>query len=122
MARQCPQCGAPFHGRSDKRFCSDGCRSDFHNERRRAQEKELRSVNRILSANWRLLMRLLRDGQRDIPAGELAARDFNFEIFTACRRHFPGRRTYWCYNCSYTVDRTGIVHIRHSKWRNNVYF
>ena len=74
MARQCPQCGAPFHGRSDKRFCSDGCRSDFHNERRRAEEKELRSVNRILSANWRLLTRLLRDGQRDIPAGELAAR------------------------------------------------
>lgn len=120
MARLCPQCGASFQGRSDKRFCSDSCRCDFHNQQRRAQEKELRTVNRILAANWRLLLQQLRLGRPDIPAAELAAHDFNFAVYTASRRRFPGPRTYWCYDCAYTVDRAGIVHISCSGYRNNV--
>ena len=121
MARLCPQCGAAIHGRSDKRFCSDSCRCDYHNERRRAQEKELRQVNRILAANWRLLSQLIRLGQKDIPAAELAARDFNFEVYTGCRRQLPGRRTFWCYNCAYRVSRSGIVHIWETPVENNAY-
>lgn len=120
MARTCPQCGASFQGRSDKIFCSDGCRSDFHNERRRAQEKELRAVNRILASNWRLLMKQLRIGQTEVPTEELAARDFNFGIYTASRRRFPGKRLFWCYNCAYRIDKAGIVHISGGDYRNNV--
>lgn len=111
MARLCPQCGAAIHGRSDKRFCSDSCRCDYHNERRRAQEKDLRHVNRILAANWRLLSQELRLGRYAVPVAELAARDFNFEVYTASRRHFLRPPVYWCYNVAYTVDRAGIVHI-----------
>lgn len=114
MARLCPQCGAVIHGRSDKRFCSDSCRCDYHNERRRAQEKELRQVNRILAANWRLLSQLIRLGHKDIPAAELAARDFNFEVYTAAQRPFLRQPVYWCYNYAYTVDRAGVVHILRS--------
>lgn len=119
MARTCPQCGASFHGRSDKIFCSDSCRSDFHNERRRAQEKELRMVNRILAANWRLLMKQLRLGKPEVPVEELAAGNFNFDIYTASRRRFPGQRLFWCYNCTYRIDKAGIVHISCGEYRNN---
>ena len=112
MARICPQCGAAFQGRSDKRFCSDSCRCDYHNEKRRRQEKQLRQVNRILAANWRLLSQLVRLGKYAVPQAELAARDFNFGVYTATRRCFPGQRIYWCYNCSYRISRTGIVRIR----------
>ena len=121
MERRCLRCGKPLKGRSDKKFCNDDCRTDYHNDRRRAREKELRAVNRILSNNWKILSAQLREGHRDVPAGDLSARNFNFDIYTASRLLFPGRRIYWCYNCSYRISRTGIVHIRESACQNNAY-
>jgi predicted nucleic acid-binding Zn ribbon protein len=121
MERHCQQCGASFHGRIDKKFCSDECRADYHNGRRREREKELRQVNRILSSNWRILMQQLRLGRSEVPATELAAQNFNFNIYTATQRRFPGRRTYWCYNCTYRISQKGIVHISLGDCRNNAY-
>ncbi|MBR5019128.1 MAG: DUF2116 family Zn-ribbon domain-containing protein [Bacteroidales bacterium] len=121
MERHCLRCGAPFHGRIDKKFCSDDCRADYHNDRRRAREKELRAVNRILSSNWRILMQQQRLGRHAVPVAELAAHNFNFEIYTATRRRFPGRRIYWCYNFAYQISRRGIVHISVGDCRNNAY-
>ena len=109
MSRTCLRCGAPLHGRIDQKFCSDDCRTDYHNEQRRLREKELREVNRILSGNWRILSENLRNGRARISVPELASQNFNFQIYTATQRRFPGRRTYWCYNCAYTVSRSGIV-------------
>lgn len=112
MKRTCLRCGAPLQGRIDKKFCSDDCRTDYHNEQRRKWERELRTVNRILAANWKILTRNLRLGRSVLPVEELAAQQFNFTVYTASRRRFPGRRTYWCYNCTYQVSRSGIVRIR----------
>ena len=112
MERRCLRCGAPYQGRIDKKFCCDDCRTDYHNNRRREREKELREINRILSGNWRILSDSLRNGRDRLPAAELAARNFNFRIFTAVEQPFPGRRTFWCYNFSYRIRRSGIVHIR----------
>ncbi|MBQ5435932.1 MAG: DUF2116 family Zn-ribbon domain-containing protein, partial [Bacteroidales bacterium] len=55
MERRCIRCGAPLRGRADRKFCSDACRTDYHNELRRQDEKALREVNRILAANWKIL-------------------------------------------------------------------
>lgn len=121
MARLCLQCGAPLCGRTDKKFCNDACRCDYHNGQRREREKELRRVNRILASNWRLLTQQLHLGKTEIPFADLAAMDFNFEIYTASRRRFFRRRIFWCYNCAYSVSRTGIVRIRRSECRNNAY-
>lgn len=121
MERQCTRCGKPLKGRSDKKFCNDDCRSDYHNELRRARDKQLRAVNRILSSNWKILSAALREGLREVPAEDLAARNFNFKIYTTSRCRFPVGRTYWCYNCAYRISRRGIVHIRESVCRNNAY-
>jgi len=121
MERCCIHCGKPLRGRSDKKFCDDDCRTDYHNEQRRAREKKMREVNHILSNNWKVLSALLREGQVEVPARELAARNFNFHIYTASQWRFPGRRTYWCYNCAYSVSRSGIVRIRESACQNNAY-
>ena len=111
MERHCLRCGKPITGRSDKKFCNDDCRTDYHNDLRRKRERELRSVNRILSSNWKILSTQLREGHDSVPAKDRAARNFNFDIYTTSRRCFPVGRTYWCYNCAYRISRTGIVHI-----------
>ena len=111
MERHCIRCGQPLHGRSDKKFCCDDCRTDYHNELRRREEKGLRATNRILACNWRILLAEIREGHCRTTVERLAERNFNFEVYTAYQRRFPGRRTYWCYNCSYRISRSGAVHI-----------
>ncbi len=34
----CKECGKILHGRSDKRFCNDDCRSSYHNKKRRTKK------------------------------------------------------------------------------------
>ena len=121
MERLCIRCGAPLHGRSDKKFCCDDCRTDYHNQLRRKSEQGVRAVNRILSSNWKILTARLRSGQTEVPVAELAGQNFNFEVYTNVRRGMPGRRTFWCYNCAYRISRSGIVHIWEGTCRNNAY-
>ncbi len=42
----CQQCGEPFRGRADKRFCSDACRTRFSREKR---DREMAETIRRLS-------------------------------------------------------------------------
>ena len=111
MERNCIRCGAPIQGRIDKKFCCDDCRTDYHNEQRRKREKDLREINGILSANWQILTENLRVGRQRMSVAELAARNFNFQIYTASELRFPGRRTFWCYNYAYRISRSRIVQI-----------
>ncbi len=111
MERHCIRCGKPICGRADKKFCGDDCRSDYHNEIRRREEKQLRKVNCILSNNWRILAASMREGRSTLSVSELSARDFNFGLFTASSRRFPGKRYFWCYNYAYRISRSGKVHI-----------
>ena len=111
MERTCLQCGAPLQGRSDKKFCCDDCRTDYHNGLRRLREKGLHEINGILSHNWKILSSQLREGRRRVSVAELASHDFNFDIFTTSRKVFPGRRIYACYNLGYRISHTGYVHI-----------
>ena len=121
MERTCIRCGKPYEGRSDKKFCCDDCRTDYHNQIRRERDRGFRMVNRILASNWRILTAQLREGRTRIPVAELAGQNFNFEVYTNSRGLLPGLRTYWCYNCAYRISRTGMVHIWEGGCRNNAY-
>lgn len=111
MEQVCKRCGAALHGRTDKKFCSDECRNDWHNDRRRQREKEFRKVNRMLAGNWRILSRKFHSGKRKVKMEELEAENFNFSVYTRVRRKFPGVRIYSCYNLAYRISVNGYVHI-----------
>lgn len=65
--KKCPVCGKEVNGRSDKKFCSDECRTFFNNalgRRRRARNKK--QLNAIRSnimemerVNAKILLRIL---------------------------------------------------------------
>lgn len=67
--RRCPVCGERVSGRSDKRFCSDGCRTYYNNRRRelyRLPERcrnELRTIRsaavNIAAADAKFLLKML---------------------------------------------------------------
>ena len=65
--KKCPVCGKEVNGRSDKKFCSDECRTFFNNalgRRRRARnKKQLNSIRSNIMemerANAKILLRIL---------------------------------------------------------------
>ena len=65
--KKCPVCGKDVNGRSDKKFCSDECRTFFNNalgRRRRARNKKqlnaIRSnIMEMEKADAKILLRIL---------------------------------------------------------------
>lgn len=114
VERNCPWCGEPVVGRTDKRFCSDACRNDYNNALRREEEKKMRAVNRILERNRKILERQLKAGRTTASVPDLALQAFNFSVFTSVRKRLFFPDIYYCYCYTYYITRSRIVHIRES--------
>ena len=57
-SKQCPECGEKIIGRTDKKFCSDGCRNTYNNRMNKDQKNLMRNINNRLRKNWRILEQL----------------------------------------------------------------
>jgi predicted nucleic acid-binding Zn ribbon protein len=80
--KTCTFCGDPLRGRYDKRFCSDQCRSAFHNRQNSSQTNFMRNINNILRKNRRILAALNPDGKTNVHRDKLVEQGFNFRYFT----------------------------------------
>jgi hypothetical protein len=54
----CQCCGAQLTGRRGKKFYSDQCRAQFHNQKRNKDERWLTGMNRVLRKNRTILKKL----------------------------------------------------------------
>ena len=118
MIKQCKRCGKPVVGRVDKVFCSDECRNDYHNEIRRAEEKRIRAVNRILKHNRFVLDRCFNAGRTRIGMSELKSMFYDFDNYTRVLRRFLRKPVFCCYDYCYTISIFRTVHIMRSRKRN----
>jgi hypothetical protein len=78
----CLDCEQPIHGRSDKKFCDDNCRNNFHNHVKQIEDKTLRQINAILKRNRNILLRLSKGESVEIPRQVLIEANFNFHFST----------------------------------------
>ena len=104
MKKNCLVCGAAFSGRSDKKFCSDNCRSTYHNQRNAEIYRSIRETHSALRRNRRILLRLLAGRTTlQIPYAQLLRAGFQPDICTGIRRR--GRRPlqYVCYELGYQI-------------------
>lgn len=99
--RTCQECGAPVHGRSDKRFCSDQCRSTHNNRRNGEPNKFVRQVNNVLRKNRRILDSLNPGGTVKVSAARLKDKGFDFRYFTSTGHVREGGTCYYCYDQGY---------------------
>ncbi len=107
--RHCRECGALITGRADKKFCSDMCRTSFHNREYRRKKKEMAEVNAILSANRRILEKLLEKGITELPLSDPGMQNFCAGLYTSSEQ--KGKRTiYHCYEYSYMIKRRGLTY------------
>ena len=99
--RLCLECGDPFKGRIDKKFCSDLCRVSFNNRMNSQDIQLVRNVNNILRANRRILMGLNPTGKSKVSHDRLKAKGFNFNFITSIYKTREGSMYYYCYEQGY---------------------
>jgi hypothetical protein len=114
MKRTCLECGEPFKGRSDKKFCSDQCRTTYYNRENSDSTNYMRNVNRILRKNRKILADLNPSGKTTIQKIKLQEQGFNFNFFTNVYRTKTEKTYYFCYEQGYLVhgDNTVTIVVR----------
>ena len=101
--KQCPQCGKVLSGRTDKRYCSDQCRSQTHNQNRRQNtgEQLILSINAVLRKNRTILRQLSPQGKTTTYRQLLETAGFDFRHFTHLYRTKGGSTYHFCYDYGY---------------------
>jgi predicted nucleic acid-binding Zn ribbon protein len=99
--RNCLECGRPFDGRSDKKYCSDQCRTSKFNKQNTDQNKFMRNINNILRKNRRILEQLNPSGKTTVTKTDLLDEGFKFAYFTNEYRTKTGKIYRFCYEHGY---------------------
>lgn len=107
--KQCMICGEEIVGRPDKRFCSDSCRSTFHNRQNSDQTNFIRNINNILRKNRRILASMNPDGKAYLHREKLMENGFNFRYFTNEYVTQKGVTYRFVYDQGYTERENGYL-------------
>jgi hypothetical protein len=101
MKKECIECGEPFSGRADAKFCSDQCRSNYHNRQGSDQSGYVRKVNAILRKNRKILNELNPDGKTRVNKTDLTRQGFDFAFITNTYITKTGKEYKFCYDQGY---------------------
>lgn len=105
--RTCRICDETLRGRSDQIFCSDQCRSHFHNLRCQEERKCYRKINARLIKNRRILLNCRSNGITRMQLSTLKsigfAPDFHTQVITTGRK-----LEFRIYDIGYTITGTEI--------------
>ncbi len=111
--RNCQNCGQVLHGRTDKKFCDDGCRNNFNNQQNSVVNKEVRCINRVLKRNRAILLALLPAGKRQLIVRKesLLLEGFNFKYSTHQGVGPCGTSYQICYDVGLILKENAEYHI-----------
>lgn len=101
--RTCLECGDPITGRSDKKFCSDYCRTNYNNRRLEASHSYIRRVNSILLKNKRVLDYMKASQSKSIPLSLAREMGFCQEFHTSESRQ-GRKRIYHVYERKFLIQ------------------
>ena len=84
--KNCLQCGKLIKGRIDRKFCTDWCRSTYHNNLHQDAYEIKRRVNTKLLKNRQILKRILLPDktERRIKQEQLLKKGYDFDYLTYC--------------------------------------
>ena len=98
---KCQECKVSFHGRMDKKFCCDQCRSAYYNRLNSDSSNYVRNVNNTLRKNRRILDALNPGGKVKVTASRLKEEGFDFRFHTSTYNTRDGVVYYYCYEQGY---------------------
>jgi hypothetical protein len=97
----CLECGTVLIGRSDKKFCDDSCRSNYHNRVKGEDKNLIRNVNYRLRKNRRILSELNPKGKSRTTKTILLKKGFDFNYVTSYYTTKAGKTYYFVYDQGY---------------------
>ncbi|MFT4771254.1 MAG: hypothetical protein ACI9CP_000546 [Cryomorphaceae bacterium] len=101
MKKQCLECQDEFVGRVDAKFCSDSCRSSFHNRTNIEGREEIKRVNVILRKNRKILAGFNKTGTARVRRSLLLTEGFNFNYLTNVYITSKGKTYKYSYDYGY---------------------
>ena len=107
MKKQCLECKDEFHGRADKKFCSDQCRNAYNNKLNSDANNFVRNINNTLRKNRRILEELNPNGKAQVHRDKLLERGFKFSYFTNIYKTKSENTYYFCYEYGYLERDNG---------------
>ena len=108
--RYCPTCQTIIRGRSDKKFCSVKCKSQYHHAQQKHSDRGTEVIDKILHRNRAILIELMGDyKQKQISILELEKRKFNFNHITRYTINSKGKTYNWVYDYSWMQFSSGLV-------------
>lgn len=119
--KQCLECGRSFNGRSDKKFCSDECRTAHHNRQRKPDEEVVTRINRTLKKNRMILAALTPQGKAKVQREELLRRGFDFQHFTSLYLTKEKKEYRFCYEYGYLELDGGYLLLVKRETENQTY-
>ena len=83
MSLFCPECNEKIIGRADKKFCSDQCRTQYHNKISCHEIRKIRRINNVLRKNRKILSACLGESEYlRVSRERLLISGFDFEFHT----------------------------------------
>jgi hypothetical protein len=101
--KYCLDCGLEIIGRIDKMYCSDYCRSHYHNLINKNRKSAVRDINLLLKRNAEILEKLNAYGIPRIPTAALQTAGFDFNYYTHQVITADGNTYNCCYNYGYHI-------------------
>ena len=108
-SRICLECEEALIGRSDKKFCDDGCRNAYNNRKNSDMAKTMREINGALRRNRKILEELSEGPETTVSRDLLFYRGFNPLYHTHQHSTEHGYECYFCYELGYSDLGTGEV-------------
>ena len=101
----CQVCGTELAGRMDKKYCSDQCRAQLNNRKKKSDlgEKMILDINRILRKNRSILKVSSPLGKTTTRQEYLHMQGFDFKHFTHQYKTQKGHTYYFCYDFGYLL-------------------
>lgn len=111
-AGKCLECGAQisYGSRTDRKFCSDGCKNRWHNKRARNSRMFRIKVINAIEKNYKILSDLIKADIDVIPVTVLGQMGFDFSHITGYRKTRKSTEM-WCYDISFVITETLVKSI-----------
>jgi len=101
--RTCKVCQKILKGRSDKIFCSIGCKNHYHKHLRFITKKGAKQIDGYLKRNYKILIELLKQNKTQIKVyrNQLTQKGFRFKYHTHFHINSKNKMYHYIYDLAW---------------------
>jgi len=118
MKKTCKICKKEFKGRSDKIFCSIGCKNEYNTRLKKATQNATKKIDNLLHRNRSILLEIMGKHKTQIKIDRmiLDKKKFNFNYMTGYSINKAGKYYHHIYDFSYmTFSSEEVLIVRKRK-------